>query len=135
MLLDQKQLSLIQEWNVAKQQLNQWSETESTLRDLVIQELFNTGKTEGTETIELSNDWTIKATKKLNYRLSNKDGELVNIIATLPSVIAQNLIRWQPDLNLSMYRKLDPSTQALFNPVLTIKPSKPSLELIAPDSK
>lgn len=132
MLLQAQQVQLIQEWTEAREHLKKWSQLESDLRDRVIAETFDSSKTEGTETIELMGDWKLKAVRKLNYNLSNKDNALTNILASLPSVIAQNLIRWQPDLNLSMFRKLDQATQELFSPVLTIKPAKPSLELVPP---
>lgn len=132
MQLQPSQLQLIQEWNEAKQQLNKWQETESTLRVQVVTELFNAETTEGTENIELAGNWKLKATKGLNYNLSNKDGALMNILATLPSLVAENLIRWKPDLNLGIYRKLDQHTQELFRSVLTVTSSKPKLELVPP---
>lgn len=134
MELNGKATQLLQQWNEAKEQSKHWSEVESTLRDTLVKELFDSSKTEGTETLELSGDWKLKATKRLSYNLSNKDNALVNILQGLPSVIAENLIRWNPDLNLSMYRKLDTPTQQLFAPVLAIKPGKPSLELVPPNA-
>lgn len=133
MLLTIEQTTLVQEWNEAKQQLKVWQEKESRLRDQIVADCFDNTKTEGSESLDIGLDWKLRATKKFNYNLSNKDGALTNILAGLPSVIAQNLIRWNPDLNLSMYRKLDAPTQQLFAPVLTIKAGKPTLELVAPD--
>ena len=134
MNLEKDKLDLIQNWNEAKEQVKRWTQTENDLRDKVIKGLFDSGTIEGTETIQIGSDWKLKATRRLNYTLSNKDGALVSILQTLPSVIAENLIRWSPDLNLSMYRKLDATTQQLFIPVLSIKPAKPSLELVPPNA-
>jgi hypothetical protein len=133
MEIQHQQLNLVQEWNEAKEQLKKWSQQESELRDKVIQELFTSDKTEGTESIELAGDWKLKATKKLNYNISNKD-ELVNILNSLPAIVAQNVVRWNPDLNLSLYRKLDAETRQLLSPVIAIKPAKPSLELVPPNA-
>jgi hypothetical protein len=132
--LDVKQLLLLQEWNEAKEQLKHWQQKESELRDTLVNRLFAIGKTEGTETLILTGEWKLKVTRKLSYNLSNENDELVHVLQTLPSVITQNLIRWNPDLNLSLFRKLDEPTRNLFTPVLTIKPAKPSLELIAPNA-
>jgi hypothetical protein len=134
MELDQQKLTLLQEWNEAKEQLKHWQQRESELRDTLVKGLFDGNKTEGTDTLTLTGEWKLKLTRKLSYNLSNENDGLVNILQTLPSVITQNLIRWNPDLNLSLYRKLDESTRNLFTPVLTIKPAKPSLELIAPNA-
>jgi hypothetical protein len=133
MEIQHQQLNLVQEWNEAKEQLKKWSQQESELRDKVIQELFTSDKTEGTESIELAGDWKLKATKKLNYNISNKD-ELVNILNSLPAIVAQNVVRWNPDLNLSLYRKLDAETRQLLSPVIAIKPAKASLELVPPNA-
>jgi hypothetical protein len=132
MELQQQQMDLIQSWNEAKQQLKNWTEKESQLRDRIASELFDATFTEGTESISIGLDWQLKLTRKLNYNLSNKDGELTTILTTMPSVIAQNLVRWTPDLNLTMYRKVDEQTKSLLAPVLTIKTAKPTLELVPP---
>jgi hypothetical protein len=134
MNLDAQKLTLLQEWNEAKEQLKHWQQKESELRDTLVKGLFDSSKTEGTDTLILSGEWKLKVTRKLSYNLSNANDGLVNILQTLPSVITQNLIRWKPDLNLSLFRKLDEPMRNLFTPVLTIKPSKPSLELIAPNA-
>ena len=52
----------------------------------------------------------------------------------MPQVIMENLVRWNPDLNLTVYRKLDSAMQELLTPVLTIKPAKPTLELVPPNA-
>ena len=132
--LDENHLHLLKDWNEAREQLKHWTKLESDLRDKLVTQLFDSSKTEGTETLELQGDWKLKATKRLSFNLSNKDGALVSILQTLPSIIAENLIRWNPDLNLTMYRKLDAPTQQLFTPVLTIKPGKPTLELVPPNA-
>jgi hypothetical protein len=134
MEIQHNQLNLIQEWNEAKEQLKHWSLKESDLRDKVINSVFDAAKIEGTETIDLAGDWKLRAVKKFNYSLSNKDGQLANILASFPSIIAQNLVRWNPDLNLSIYRKLNEQNQQMLSPVLIIKPARPSLELVPPNA-
>jgi hypothetical protein len=132
--LQHQQLNLVQEWNEAKEQLKYWTEKESDLRSKVVQDIFKSDKTEGTETIELTGGWKLKVTKKLNYNVSNKDETLTNILNSLPALVAQNVIRWNPDLNLAVYRKLDTTTRELLSPVISIKPAKPSLELVPPNA-
>jgi hypothetical protein len=126
------QLDLLRDWNEAKLQTKQWTEKESLLRDTLVKELFTADKDEGTESIAVK-EWTLKVTKKLNYSLNNKDGEVSAICATLPELVSKQLVNWKPELSLSAYRKTDTATQKLFTNVLTIKPAKPTLELIPPE--
>ena len=132
MELTDTQLNTLRDWNEARQQSKQWTEKESTLRDVLVKELFNPDKDEGTELIGIKYDWTLKATKKLTYSLNNKEGEVSAICATLPLDVSRSLINWKPDLILSGYKKSDPAIQELFKEVLSIKPAKPILELIPP---
>ena len=133
-MLIHQHLKLVQEWNEAREQLKYWNQKEGELREAVVTSVFTSTKTEGSETIDLAADWKLKATKKFNYNLTNKDNSLVNIIRTMPQVIIENLVRWNPDLNLTVYRKLDSAMQELLTPVLTIKPAKPTLELVPPNA-
>jgi hypothetical protein len=45
------------------------------------------------------------------------------------------LIRWEPALSITAYQNLDHETQKLFDGCLTIKPGKPSLEVIPPKAE
>jgi hypothetical protein len=132
MQLSPEQLNVLRDWNEAKQQAKTWVEKESTLRDALVKQLFNADKDEGTETIQIENGWSLKASKKLTYSLNNDQGEVSAICATLPDAVSRQLVRWKPELSLSTYRKLDGATAQMFQNVLTIKPSKPSLELLPP---
>lgn len=130
--LSPETLNVLKEWNEAKEQSKHWVEKESKLRDQIVKEVFNPDRDEGTESIEIQNGWILKSSKSLNYSLNNKDGEVSAICASLPDTLSKQLVRWKPELSLSNYRKLDFHTQQMFQPVLTIKPAKPVLELIPP---
>lgn len=130
--LTTEQMTMLREWNEAKQESKRWTEQESILREKLIRELFTADSDEGTQSILLDGDWKLKVVKKLTYTLNNDTGEVSAIYASLPDSVAKELIRWKPDLNLSSYKHADKSTQDLFKNVLTIKPAKPQLDLTPP---
>ena len=132
MELTTDQLTSLQQWNEAKEELKRWRDKESELRDILVANLFNKDIVESTETIQLANGWTLKATKKLNYKLDNTQGEVAALCASLPDSLSRSLVRWKPELSLSTYRKLDPHTKQRLDAMLIIDPSKPSLDLIPP---
>ncbi len=134
MPLSSDNLKCLQEWHLAKVTAAHHAAIESTLRDQLVKELFS-NKEVGSETIEIDNGWTLKATKKLDYKLDNSEGQTVALCAILVDELAKKLIKWKPEISVSTYKELDATTQALFNGCLTIKPAKPMLELIPPKVK
>ena len=131
MPLSPEQLDKLRVWNDAKSIAAHHAAIESTLRDQLVKELFS-NKEVGSETIEIDNGWTLKATKKLDYKLDNSEGQTVALCAILVDDLASKLIKWKPEISVSTYKELDATTQVLFNGCLTIKPAKPTLELIPP---
>jgi len=131
MPLTPEQIAAVQAWNEAKNELDRFKQQESMLRDELVKLLFSS-KDEGTESIEVSNGWKLKAVKKLDYKLDNKDNQIVAICAMLDPDTAKRLFNWKPDLSVSTYKQLDATTQSLLNGCLTIKPAKASLELVPP---
>ena len=121
-------------WFEMKQMLERAKEAESKLRDELVTELFSADKDAGSETIEIANGYALKATKKLDYKLNNKNGEVEALIAVIghDAVREMKLIRWEPKLSETAYKNADPQTQKLFDGCLTIKPAKPSLEIVPP---
>lgn len=124
-------------WFEMKQMLERAKEAESKLRDELVTELFSADKDAGSEIIEIANGYALKATKKLDYKLNNKNGEVEALIAIIghDAVREMKLIRWEPKLSETAYKNADPQTQKLFDGCLTIKPGKPSLEIIEPKVK
>ena len=112
-------------WFEMKQMLERAKEAESKLRDELVTELFSADKDAG---------YALKSTKKLDYKLNNKNGEVEALIAVIghDAVREMKLIRWEPKLSETAYKNADPQTQKLFDGCLTIKPAKPSLEIVPP---
>jgi hypothetical protein len=122
-------------WFEMKQMLERAKEAESKLRDELVKELFSADKDAGSETIEIANGYALKATKKLDYKLNNKEGQVNALIAIMLPEVANVLVKWEPKLSETAYKNADSETQKLFDGCLTIKPGKPSLEIIEPKAK
>lgn len=131
MPLTPEQLIAVQTWNESVQQLIKYKAEESKQRDALVAVLFSS-KDEGVESIEVYNGWKLKATKKLDYKLSSNNEQVTAIIAMLPVELAAKLFKWKAELSISTYKECEKPTQDLLNGCLTIKPAKASLELIPP---
>src|SRR5208283_66921 len=130
--LDQE--AMLSTWFETAKNLSAAKELESKLRDQLVKELFNNEKDAGTETIEIANGYKLRAVKKLDYNLNNKEGAVTALVAIINPELARKLVKWNPKLSESTYKNLDPETQKLFDGCLTIKPGKPSLKIIAPNA-
>jgi hypothetical protein len=142
----------LEEWMNLKPVLATYKDREFELRTEIINNAgFNVAKFEGTESISLAdgngNDsgWKLKAVKDQNYTLTNNANETVLLlqeIAKIDPAVAQGLVKWQPVISESVYKKqLLPLIENGANPeiakalavALTIKQGAPRLELIAPE--
>lgn len=119
-------------WKDAKLQLDAFKKLEMELRKELVSENFDHEKLEGTENLELGNDWKLKCVKKLSYKLDNQKGATVKALAAMPSYVAERLVKWEPKLSTSEYKKLDATNRAIIDEVLTITEASPSLDLVAP---
>lgn len=138
---------LIQNWQDAQKTLERAKEVEMNLRKEVVDFTFDPTKTSGTETIELGNDYKLKAVKKVTYGF-REDGEgkidrkgielaLSRIENNSPAgaYIAEHLVKWNPSLSLTEYKKLDDKDKAAIDAVIVTKEGAPTLELVEPKAK
>lgn len=128
---DQKR-GLISEWERADQNQREWRAREIELRARVVSLLFDSSKQSGVEHLELANGWKLSATKKLDYKLNNKNNELDEALKGFDDALAELLVKWEPKLSVSNYQALTPALQSKLSGCLTIKPAMPSLEMVGP---
>lgn len=139
------------QWMDVAKQAKELKEREFALRqEIVMKAGFDPTKLEGTETLAIGGGWLLKANKKQNYSLTNKNNEtlaLLNVIGALRPDIATSLVEWQPDFKKKAYNELlkfieggdlpNPDDAAgirsLLAAALTIKPGTPELELVPPE--
>lgn len=133
---------VLMQWQQAKQQLDAAKAKELELRNTIVNELglFDPSKEKGTERYKLGNGWELKAEKKLNWTTYAEIGgvhietALDEIAKTAGRMAADELVKFKPEIKISIYEKLTPDEQRIINPFLSYKPGTPSLELIAPKS-
>lgn len=128
-----------------------WNELATKLADIKTQEyalrqqlalLGDPTKLEGTENLGLPNDWRLKVEKTQNYKAINDNGEtvaLLDAIYKIDQAIPQLLIKWRPDISISIYKQhviplleTHPELKPLASAAIEIKPGAPVVELVPP---
>lgn len=139
---DQDITTLLTEWKNAVDTLKEVKDKEQGLRQLLVVQLFNGEKLEGTESVDLGwQGWQLRCEKNLNYSATNKNGEMLaalNLLGAVDPALATGLVSWSPDIHKKEYRaaleiaKANPELLAAFTAAITVKPGMPSLELVPP---
>lgn len=137
---------VLAEWEGRKTLLATAKEREMEFRKYVVSRAFPDA-TEGTNTIELNNGYSLKANVKYNYKLSDNDIvkktlDKISKVGNQGSFIADRLVSWHPSFLLTEYHKLqeDQTEESktilkLVNEMLTIDEAAPSLEIKEPSKK
>lgn len=140
---------LLAAWDDAKKALALAKTTEMDLRKRAVAAAFN-NPVEGTNTVELENDWQLKAKIKYSYKLDNDNEKIWNALQRIKKIgnqgafIAERLVSWSPSFLLKEYRPLveakDESKEANeilkeISTFLTIEEAAPELELKGPSKK
>ena len=126
---------MLLDWKAKKEVLEIAKAEEAEIRAQIVAKVFSEEKLEGTETYELGQGWKLKASKRLNYSLNNKDDATEKALEKLPDFVADRLVSWKPSLSIREYKQLDNNQRKIIDRVLTIKPGMPSLELVEPKGK
>lgn len=133
-------------WNNLKDTLETVKKNEMDLRRYIVAREFP-NKKEGTNSIELGNNYELKATIKFNYKLNASNDKIEDILNKISkvgnrgSIVAERLISWKPNFLLSEWRLLqdekEDSMEAkkileLINEILIITDATPTLEILEP---
>ena len=147
--------SVLEFWDIAKQELVNLRARESALRKEVISAWYPTHRDEGTENIELAAGWKLKAVFKQNYEfdkdkdfsfdlISGAVGEdLNNLWVALTKnddgspnadgeALASELFKVNVSVNATTFKKLPPSLKSIVAPYVTIKEASTDLSIVAP---
>lgn len=117
-------------WQEKVTELALLKEEETNLR----KELFNlyfVDPQEGTNTVELSNDWVLKGTHKLTRKIQE---DKLPEISKQPGMraVLKNVLKYKPSLDKKEYEKLPDDKRNLFDNCLVISPAMPSLSIVLP---
>ena len=133
---------LIMQWHEAQQTLAQAKEVESQLRKEVLAECFAVeADFEGTENVDLGEGYKLKSVFKLNRRLANKNGETDKALTKIEKLgeagefVADRLVKWEPKLSMTEYKKLPNNMRKIIDEVITAAPGAPSISLVEPKAK
>lgn len=121
---------LLNDWANVKAELAKVKQLEAELRSQVVEEFFPKHKEDGTETVELGNDWKLKSQFKLSRTIDK--AALPAVLERLPEGIEDHLIRYKPELDARTYKKLSDEHRSIMDEAMTIKPSTPQVSLVPP---
>lgn len=124
----------LNEWYAIKQQIAVLSAQELDLRIKLLGTYFDAEFVAGSRTIKLPTQWRLKAQRPWSYKLTDENGETKFALSRFNPELANNLVRWKPDLSVTAYKSLSVDWQKVFDPALTIKPDSPQLTLIEPNA-
>lgn len=137
------------EWDNRKKALDKAKSDEMEFRKYVVSRAFP-NPTEGTNTVELENDYNLKAVVKFNYNLdasNDKIEEALDRIAKIGNrgiVVAERLIKWTPSFLLTEYRLLEEEKNEsndakkilkIIQEFLVITEGAPTLTIVEPKAK
>jgi len=134
-------------WKQMQINLDYAKSTEMDLRNKLVKLCGDPEAKKGTEYADLGHGYRLKIVKKLNYGfVKNEEGKKVDkgkIDAALTQIekadaagafIAQELVKWEPKLSLTMYDKLEKNLKAIIDPILITSDGAPTIEIVPPKS-
>ena len=124
----------IAEWYALSNRISELKAIELELRSEICESLFRVRK-EGTNTVALKDGYVIKC--KQTYTRSIDDSVLSQILPDLieRDLDIQEIVDYKPSLKTASYRKMNETTQLIFDQCLTMRPSMPSIEVVKPKRK
>lgn len=95
-------------------------------------DLVYTAPKEGVNKLDLGEGYTLKGSYKLERKID--DAALASVMEELrqDGVNPDFLVEWKPSLKIAAYRELTAEQAQTMDKALIIKPSTPTLELVAP---
>lgn len=138
---------LLVEWQKKQAELATVKAEEMALRVKCVEFISNPNLNKGTERVPLGNGYEAKVVKKITYGFQKTvDGKIDKkaIDAALTAIedtgdvgkyIADQLVKWTPELSLTEYNKLNDNIKALIDPVIRTTDGTPTLEILEPKTK
>ena len=133
-------------WYTTKKDLDTLKAKEMLMRQRIFKAFFPTPK-EGTNTTTLPDTWQLKGTHTINrkiveeamqalcYRQPLENGAFAPSKLEEAGVSQQAIIKWKPELALSVYRELTEEQRHLVDQMLLIDAGSPQLKIEPPAKK
>lgn len=121
----------LEEWYTLQAELSVIKEKEQTLRMKIFKGMFH-DPVEGTNTTDLADGFVIKGKRVINRTVD--EAAFKASIEELASngIPTDEIIRYKPELAVSVYRKLTAEQMHLMDTVLIVKDGMPGLEIMKP---
>lgn len=130
---------LILQQQEASANAKHWQERDRELRSLIWGEAFGSkGCEDGTQhTQPLGKGYKLKGKRPVNYKLEK--GEALDLAldelekcGNEGPFLAERIVKFEPKLSVSEYKKLSGQQRAIIDKVLTTTPGLPEIELVEP---
>lgn len=121
-------------WYALQAELTELKAKEMTLRKKLFAHFFP-NPIEGTNKVPMNAGWVMLSKYPITRTVDK--GLLTTMTPQLreAGINVDDVIRWKPELAVTVYRKLTEEQIHLVDQCLEIKPGSPSLELVAPKEK
>ena len=129
--MEQQNIDLINTWNEARTKADYWTKKERELRQEVT-ETVAADKQEGTTNVKLPGGYTLKVVTKNTIKPAS--GTTIGDIeqAVDNEWVSSNLFKRKYDVSIAAYRKLTPEQRKVAAELVEIKPTMPTVSLVAP---
>ncbi len=139
---DEQRDNLVVNWLQAKKNLQLAKDAERALREKIIDTLFGHYDEcdEGQKTHELGRGYALKCQFKLNRKLDNSQDQVAEALDKIRQssmgglLIAEDLVKWEPKLNLRRYKSLSGEILHMIDEVIWTEPASPILTFSEPEA-
>lgn len=119
-------------WQEASKALTPLAMREKALRVMAIEAAFGKDLKEGTQSIEIGNNYLCKVEQKLNYSVANTPEMVSEFGEVLGTERALNTVKFRPELSISGWKALTQEERDKLAAHVTVKPGLPTLSILAP---
>jgi hypothetical protein len=126
---------LIAKWEDFQKQADYFKKLELEYRNRILKEVFSYDENKcdsATVSVDLENNFKLKAVLKTSRKIDkDKCLEVCAFISEMENgkLIIERLLKWEPTLSISEYKKMPENMKKLFDECLTEKAAQGSLEI------
>lgn len=118
-------------WYTTKRELDNLKVKEQLLRQKIFKGKFPDAK-EGTNSVELADGFVLKGTRVISRTIDEAAFKASVVELAKNGIRTDEIVRYKPELAVSVYRTLTEEQRHLMDTVLVVKDGMPSLEIVLP---
>lgn len=124
-------LADLMSWYEIKQKLDKLKYEESVLRKKLFSDFFVNPK-EGTNKMQLEDGYVLNAQHVINRKIDEAALDSLKPALEAEGIVVDNVVRWKPEVNIGVYRKLSDEDRKKFDTVLIITDGSPQMSIVKP---